>query len=126
MAHGTSARWHAGCHCTLCRGAHSDTQQAWRLARAQTRLPIEVRQRLLDAISAGQPFRTVLRDLGLTSNRVFGLARTDQEWCQQLEAALTASRRDDLEHGTNSAYIQGCMCSDCRRHQQVRQGRTRG
>ncbi|HJQ89152.1 MAG TPA: hypothetical protein VJ820_17025 [Propionibacteriaceae bacterium] len=123
---GTLARWHAGCHCTLCRGAHSDTQQAWRLARAQKRLPIEVRQRLLDAINAGQPFRTVLRDLGLTSNRVFGLARTDQEWSQQLEAALTASRRDDLEHGTNAAYLHGCVCSDCRAYQQVRMGRTRG
>jgi hypothetical protein len=102
------------------------TQQAWRLARPQKRLPLEVRHRLLDAINAGQPFRTVLRDLGLTSNRVFGLARTDQEWCQQLEAALTASRRDDLEHGTNSAYLHGCVCSDCRAYQQVRMGRTRG
>jgi hypothetical protein len=43
-----------------------------------------VRQQLLDAIDAGQPFRTVLRDLGLTSNRAFGLARTDQEWSQQV------------------------------------------
>jgi hypothetical protein len=38
-----------------------------------------VRHRLLAAIYSGQPFRTVLRDLGLTSNRVFGLTRTDQE-----------------------------------------------
>jgi hypothetical protein len=83
-----------------------------------------VRQQLLDAIDAGHPFHTVLRDLRLSSNRVFGLARTNQEWSQQLEAALTASRREDLEHGTNAAYLDGCVCSDCRAHQQVRQGRT--
>jgi hypothetical protein len=123
-AHGTSARWHSGCRCTHCRRAHSDTQRAWRKARAQTRLPVEVRLQLLEAIYAGQPFRTVLRDLGLSSNRVFGLARTDQEWSERLDAALTASRRDDLEHGTNAAYLHGCVCSDCRMHQQVRMGRT--
>jgi hypothetical protein len=83
-----------------------------------------VRQRFLDAIYVGQPFRTVLRDLGLTSNQVFGLARTDQEWSEQLEAALTATRRDDLQHGTNAAYIHGCVCSECREHQQVRMGRN--
>jgi hypothetical protein len=32
----------------------------------------DVRQQLLDAIYSGQPFRTVLRDLGLTSNQVWG------------------------------------------------------
>jgi hypothetical protein len=25
------------------------------------------------------------------------------------EAALTATRRDDLEHGTNAAYIAACV-----------------
>jgi len=103
--HGTSPRWHAGCRCTQCRRAHSDTQRAWGRARAHKRLPLEVRQQLLDAIYAGQPFRTVLRDLDLTSNQVFGLTRTDDEWSTKLEAALTASRREDLEHGTDAAYI---------------------
>jgi hypothetical protein len=82
-----------------------------------------MRQQLLDALHAGQPFRAVLRDLGLSSYRVFGLARTDQEWSEKLDAALTASRREDLEHGTNAAYLHGCVCSDCRTHQQVRMGR---
>jgi hypothetical protein len=41
-------------------------------ARAQKRLPVKVRQQLLDAIYGGQPFRRVLRDLGLTSNQVWG------------------------------------------------------
>ena len=79
-----------------------------------------MRQQLLDAIYAGQPFRTVLRDLGLTSNQVGGLTKTDQEWSTALENALTATRRDDLEHGTNVAYAHGCVCSECREHQRVR------
>jgi hypothetical protein len=86
---------------------------------------VEVRQQLLDAIYSGQPFRTVLRDLGLTSNQVWGLTRTDQEWSEKLDAALTATRRDDLEHGTNAAYVQGCVCSECRERQRVRMARNR-
>jgi hypothetical protein len=86
------------------------------------RLPVEVRQQLLDAIYAGEPFRTALRDLGLTSNQVFGLAKTDEEWAATLETALTATRRDDLQHGTTPAYVRGCVCSECREHQRVRMG----
>ena len=74
-----------------------------------------LRQQLLDAIHADQPSRAVVRDLGLTSNQVWGSARTDQEWSEKLEAALTAARQDDLEHGTNAAYIHGCVCSDVAR-----------
>jgi hypothetical protein len=64
--------------------------------------------------------------MGLTSNQVWGLARTDQEWSEKLEAALTATRRDDLEHGTNAAYVAGCVCWECREHQRVRMARSRG
>jgi hypothetical protein len=42
-----------------------------------------------------QPFRVVLRDLGLTSNQVWGLTKTDKDWSEKLEAALMANRRDD-------------------------------
>jgi hypothetical protein len=124
--HGTRARWSHGCGCPQCRQAQNDTARDRGRAQAQKRLPVEVRQQLLDAIYAGQPFRTALRDLDLTSNRVFGLARTDQEWSSKLEAALTASRRKDLEHGTNAAYVHGCVCSECRTYQLVRMGRNRG
>jgi hypothetical protein len=74
--HGTSARWHAGCHCSLCRQAHSDTKRAWRQAQAQKRLPLEVRQQLLDAIYSRRPFRTVLRELELTLIRCGNRPRT--------------------------------------------------
>ncbi len=47
--------------------------------KAQAGLAPDVRQRLLDAIYSGQPFRQILRDLGLTSKQVWGLTRTDQE-----------------------------------------------
>jgi hypothetical protein len=91
--------------------------------RAQQRQPVEMRQQLLDAIYDGQPFRSVLRDLGLTSNQVWGLTKTDQEWSEKLETALTAARRDDLKHGTNAAYVHGCVCHECREHQSIRMGR---
>jgi hypothetical protein len=81
---------------------------------SRKRLPAEVRQQLLAAIYTGQPFRTVLRDLGLTSDQVCGFTKTDQEWSERLEAALTATRRDDLQHGTNAAYVHGNVCRECR------------
>jgi hypothetical protein len=68
----------------------------------------------------------VVRELGLTSQQVWGLIKTDQEWATALDAALTAARRDDLDHGTNAAYANGCACSECRTHQRIRMARNRG
>jgi len=31
----------------------------------------------------------------------------------------------DLRHGTNAAYVAGCVCKDCREHQQQRMGLSR-
>jgi hypothetical protein len=123
--HGTLIRWTEGCDCDQCRRAQNDAARARGRARAQVRLPVDTRRQLLDAICSGRPFRTVLRDLGLTSNQVVGLARADEEWSSALEAALTASRRDDLEHGTNAAYVRGCVCSECREHQRQRMANNR-
>jgi hypothetical protein len=82
-----------------------------------------LRQQLVAAIHAGTPYKTVVRDLGLTSQQVWELTKTDDAWSAELEATLTAARRDDLEHGTNSAYVNGCVCRECREHQQRRMGR---
>lgn len=51
---------------------------------------------------------------------MWGLTRTYHEWSEKLEAALTATRRDDLQHGTNAAYVQGCVCSECRERDPVK------
>ena len=106
--------------------AHNDLARVRKRTRAQERLAADVRQQLLDAIYGGQPFRTVLRDLGLTSNQVWSLTKTDEEWSRALDVALTATRRDDLKHGTNAAYVHGCVCSECREHQRIRMARNRG
>jgi hypothetical protein len=112
LGHGTRARWTSGCRCSRCRQAHADAQRSGRRATAQARLPAKVRQRLLEGIYAGTPFRTVVRDLGLTSQQVWGLTKTDEEWFDKLETALTATRRDDLQHwlavsAANAAVIKG-------------------
>jgi hypothetical protein len=126
VAHGTMTRWNEGCSCAECRQLQSDEARARGRARAQRRLPVEMRRQLLNGIYAGQPFRTVLRDLGLTSNQVWGLTKTDDDWSAVLEAALTATRRDDLQHGTNAAYVHGCACKECREHQRIRMAKNQG
>jgi hypothetical protein len=83
------------------------------------------RELLLAAIYDGRPFRAIIRDLGLTSNQVWGLIKTDQEWSEKLDAALMATRRDDLQHGTNPAYVCGCVCHECREHQRERMAKNR-
>jgi hypothetical protein len=67
----------------------------------------------------------ILQELGLTPNQVWGLTKTDDEGSTALDAALTATRRDDRQHGTNAAYVAGCVCGDCREHQRVRMARNR-
>ena len=57
---------------------------------------------------------------GSWPNQSVGAARTDEEWSTALETAQTATRRDDLKHGTNAAYAAGCVCAECREHQRER------
>jgi hypothetical protein len=57
--------------------------------------------------------------------QVWGLTKTDAEWLTALETALTATRRQDLKHGTNAAYVAGCVCKECPEHQRQRMSRQR-
>jgi hypothetical protein len=116
-AHGTVVRYAEGCSCDRCRIAEKDWARDRERAKADTRLPESTRQQLLDQLLTGQSFQAVLRDLGITANLVWGRARRDPEWAADLDAVLLATRREELEHGTNAAYVQGCVCPDCRAHQ---------
>jgi hypothetical protein len=79
-----------------------------------------VRQQLLDAIYAGQYFRSVLHDYGPTSNQVWDWPRPTPYGSAALEAALTTTRRNDLQHGTTGAYVRGYVSSECQEHQRHR------
>jgi hypothetical protein len=79
VPHGTLTRWLEGCDCDRCHEPQNDAARARFRRKAQERFPAEMRQHLLDAIYGGQPFRTALRDLGVTPNQVWGLTKTDQE-----------------------------------------------
>ncbi len=86
VSHGTLTCWLEGCDCDECHQAQNDAARPRTMLlrprfrrKAQAGLAPDVRQRLLDAIYSGQPFRQILRDLGLTSKQVWGLTRTDQE-----------------------------------------------
>jgi len=54
-----------------------------------------------------------------------GLAHFMNASRNKLDTALTAARRNDLEHGTNAAYVHGCVCSECREQQRIRMSRNR-
>jgi hypothetical protein len=62
-----------------------------------------------------------LHDLGLTFDQAWGITKTGDAW----SAALTGTRRDYLKHGTNAAYVAGCVCFECREYQRQRMARQR-
>jgi hypothetical protein len=113
-------RWLEGCGCELCRLAENAAVKVRWGRRAQARFPVQVRQQLLDGYIRWPAIQGCVRDLELTPNQVWGLAQTDQEWAVALEGALTATRRADLKHGTNTAYVAGYVCRECREHQRQR------
>ena len=73
-------RWNAGCRCAECRQFQSERVRARGRYKAQDRLPADVRRQLLHVVNAGKQFRQALRDLGLTSNQVWGFTKTEEEW----------------------------------------------
>jgi hypothetical protein len=78
---------------------------------------------LLAAIYDGRPFGEIIRDLGLTSNQIWG-SLNRRGMVDRAGGSLMATRRDDLKHGTNAAYVARCVCRGCREHQRVRMAKT--
>jgi hypothetical protein len=124
-AHGTLSRYAEGCSCDLCRTALNDWTRERERAKADTRFPESTRRQLLGELLGGRPFKAVLQDLGITANQVLGRARRDPEWAAVLGKVLLATRQEHLEHGTNAAYVHGCVCPDCRAYQARRMAKAR-
>jgi hypothetical protein len=88
--------------------------------RAHAAMPAEVRQQILEGLAAGEPFRDVIKRLGVTSNRVWGLTLHDETWASELDEILLVMRRRDLRHGASTGYQAGCVCPDCRAYNRGR------
>ena len=124
-SHGSNAGWHSGCHCAPLQSSARRRPAGSRTspgadATPRRSAPAAPRRDLQrPAVPDGAPrTRPDLQPGG-------GLTKTDQDWAVALETALTATRRDDIKHGTTAAYIRGCVCSECREHQRRRMAKNR-
>jgi hypothetical protein len=96
--HGTRARWSHGCGCPQWPASAKRHWTGIRASEGTGPAPGGGAAAAPGRRLRRQPFRTILRDLGLTPNQVWGLTKTDEQWTSALETALTAARRDDGDH----------------------------
>jgi len=102
------------------------TEQARDLAQRPRMTEAEVEQMIslrADGMSAAEIAKQFPQYAAGTVFNKLSSRKTDPKWSAALEAALEATRRADLEHGTNAAYVAGGVCRQCREHQQKRMGR---
>lgn len=72
------------------------------------------REVILAGLASGRSVVEMSRMTGVPHQLMFGVARYDQSWSQQLEEALLQGRPEWLDHGTLPAYRYGCRCLPCR------------
>ena len=124
--HGTRARWTSECRCPDCRQAHADAERSRKQAKAQTRLPAKSGSSFSTAFMQALPFRTIVRDLGLTSQQVWGLTKTDQAW-STTRGCTDRSPRTTAWNTAPTLPTRTAACAGiAEEHQQRRMGRNRG
>ncbi|WP_035769924.1 helicase associated domain-containing protein [Arthrobacter castelli] len=83
--------------------------------RAAARVKLQDHQQvILVGLASGRSVVEMSRMTGVPHQLMFGVARYDQSWSQQLEEALLQGRPQWLDHGTPTAYRYGCRCRPCR------------
>ena len=121
-------RWRQGDRDDEARAAHLADLRARRNAAAARRLGPGTRTHVLREIATGRGLPEVAKAIGVSTHAIHGLARVDESWRHDLDAALLAGRPADVPHGTPTGYRRhGCRCPECRaaQHQQDKPRRTR-
>ena len=111
VACGNVESYRSGCSCELCLAAHRHERHK----RAEKLFPAAMRARVLAALTEGELLPDVAAREGVSRRRIWGRARWDAEWSEQLEHALMTGRDPRIEHGGTTAYRDGrCFCLPCR------------
>ena len=101
--------------CSACRHRRRGPDSDRRDETARSHFPEDAREELLRRVAAGEHLSDVCGELGITTVRAHAFATRDKQWGRRLDAALTAGRDPDLNHGTAMAYRWGrCRCPECR------------
>lgn len=69
---------------------------------------------ILAGLASGRSPAQMSAMTGVSHQLMFGLARHNPTWADQLEDALIQGRNPALEHGMREAYRHGCRCGQCR------------
>ncbi|MFC1405686.1 MULTISPECIES: hypothetical protein [Streptacidiphilus] len=109
--------WRLGCRCERCTAAHNDRDRDRRRQLADTVLTEDIRRQLLATVAAGAPASEAAAAVGVSAQRVYGVASRDQEFAAELAEAgwsLCAAGRADARCSTPAAYRDGCRGTGCR------------
>lgn len=111
--HGTESRWRAGCRCDECTDIHNaESRDRRRAERADWWAPRV--QPLVDAFAAGVPYGEALASVDASWQALHRWRAIDPAFQEAIDQALMEGRRDDVDHGTPTAWREGCRCPECR------------
>jgi len=110
--HGT-ARWRAGCRCTLCRSAKASADRDYRRTKSLEALSSYLLP-IFDSVSSGASLSESMPQ-HLHEQALWGVASWNAEVKEALDRALMDGRRPVVPHGSSSGYRHySCRCPECR------------
>jgi len=98
----------------LAREAHNAATREWWRKIRMAEWPEWRREKLLQLIREGYRVSEAAYELGTTYQDVYGIARIDDSFQQELDEALRDAAPPGVKHGTPWGYKQGCACPSCK------------